>query len=207
MDGVLPYDWRLVVHDQGGTHRVRGLSLAPGQTVEAYPGASLISKSLRQEASAAVRLVAVVSPVSMSPVSMPPPVSMAPTVSYSPTSVYSPHSRVCIHDARLGNHDRRFRHDHGRWVHDHGAAGQPRPDGSPSPWNVPSAGQTVPCHQCERDHTCEVMRQCGSPSVACSARSPGRSTSNYSGSDAMAPIVPESWRSVRSYAITAGAAR
>ena len=41
MDGVLPYDWKLVVHDQEGTHRVRGLNLAPGQTVEAYPGASV----------------------------------------------------------------------------------------------------------------------------------------------------------------------
>ena len=36
----VPCYWRLVVHDQGGTHCVRCLSLVPGQTVEAYPGAS-----------------------------------------------------------------------------------------------------------------------------------------------------------------------
>jgi hypothetical protein len=107
VDGVLPYDWSLVVHDQEGTHRVRDLSLAPGQTVEDYLGASSNGQIARQELSAAVRLVAVVvAPVSIAPVPIA-PVPIAPIV------------RVCIHDARLGNHDRRPGHNHGRWLHDH----------------------------------------------------------------------------------------
>src|SRR5215831_18636907 len=40
-DGALSCYWRLAVHDQGGTHRARCLSLTPVQTVEACPGASL----------------------------------------------------------------------------------------------------------------------------------------------------------------------
>src|SRR5262245_9932809 len=79
-----------------------GLHLAPGHTVEDYPGASSKGQIARHELSAAIHLVAVVvAPVSWATV------PIAPIV------------RVCIHDARLGNHDRRSRHNHGRWRHDH----------------------------------------------------------------------------------------
>src|SRR5215510_5906157 len=106
--GAVPCYWRLVVNDWGGTHRARCLSLAPGQTVEAYPGVSLIWQSLLGKNYLLVCLVAVV----MSPV----PVAPIPIAPIAIASVVW----VCIHDARLGDHDRRWRHKHGRWLHDYG---------------------------------------------------------------------------------------
>jgi hypothetical protein len=87
-----------------------------------------------------VLLVAVVSPVFMSPlVSMAPPVSMPPTVSMVPPVSMAPIVGARIHNVRPGNHDWRLRHDHGRWMHDHGLRGnhdrkrQPEPDGNVYP--------------------------------------------------------------------------